>query len=136
MKSILLIGILFFCLLPLKAQNFVGMKEDRIRAAMASEKPAMTIDTRVRNDSFRYLKYQSGNENETWLIFLDDKGRCKGVRITCDNGMMEGKIKEMNGIYRQEGSDRWSIGSGADEVAVSLKRDSSFFSVTWERARK
>ena len=136
MKGILLIGILCFCLIPVRSQNFIGMKEDKIRVAMASEKPEMTLDTRVKNESFRYLKYLSRNENETWLIFLDDKGRCNGVRITYDKNIMDKKVSEMNGMYSQKGSDRWSYGSGNDEVAISLKRDSSFFSVTWERARQ
>ena len=136
MKIILLIGILCFCLMPVRSQNFIGMKEDRIRDAMASENPGMTVDTRVKNDSFRYLKYLSDRENETWLIFLDEKGRCNGVRITYDNSMMETKVREMKEIYRQNGSDRWSDGSGNDEVTITLKRDLSFFSVTWERVRQ
>jgi hypothetical protein len=136
MKYILLIGILCICLLPARSQNFIGMREDRIREVMASEKPDMTLDTRVKNDTFRYLKYQSGNDDETWLIFIDEKNWCNGVRITCDNRIMDMKVREMNGIYRQKGSDRWEHGSGNNEITISLKRDSSFFSLTWERARQ
>lgn len=135
MKNILLIGMFFFVLLPLRSQNFIGMREDRIRDAMASENPDMTIDTKVRNDTFRYLKYQSHGDDETWLIFLDEKGRCNGVRITCDNMIMNKKVREMNEIYDQNGSDSWSLGSGNDKIAIRMKRDSSFFTLTWERAR-
>lgn len=136
MRYILLIGMLWISLLPVRSQNFIGLKEDRIRNVMASEKPDMTMDTGVRNDTFRYLKYQSVNDDETWLIFLDEKGRCIGVRITCDNRIMDSKVREMNGKYRQKGADRWEHGSGNDEVTISLRRDSSFFSLTWERARQ
>jgi hypothetical protein len=136
MKNILLIGMFCFCLLPVRSQNFIGMKEDRIRDVIAAEEPEMTIDTKVKNDTFRYLKYRSGSDDETWLIFFDEKGRCNGVRITCDNTILDRKVREMNGLYSQNGFDRWSHGSGNDEIAITLKRDSSYFSLTWKRVRQ
>ncbi|MCK7530962.1 MAG: hypothetical protein MZV63_07900 [Marinilabiliales bacterium] len=30
------------------------------------------------------------------MIFIDEKGRCNGVRITCDNICYDRKIKELN----------------------------------------
>lgn len=117
-------------------QDFIGLNEQKIRTIMSAEHRGLTLDDKVRNESFRYLKYFSKDENETWVIFLDSKGKCNGVRITCDNSILDEKIRELNEHYRVSGKGLWTSGSKEDEVSISLKQDPWFFSITYKKTER
>jgi len=136
MKRALVILLLLTSLCSAGAQDFIGMNEKGIRKIMSEDNPGMTIDEKVRNDTFRYLKYSSGNENETWVIFFDDKGKCSGVRITCDNSFLAGKRKELDSLYKQAEQDIWTHRSGGDEISIRLKNETWFFTITYQRTQK
>lgn len=118
-----------------EAQEFVGLPEENIREIMKADRPGLNIDNRVKNNTFRYIKYSSVDDRETWLIFLDENGRCNGVRITCDNICYETKIKELNDSYRSDEPNTWIYISGGEEIIVRLKQESWFFTVTYERKK-
>jgi len=127
--------ILLALLAPAEAQEFIGLAEQSIKEIMLSEKPDMAIDKMARNNTYRYLKYRTRDDSETWVIFLNEKGRCKGVRITCDNGSYDKKLKELNGLYSPVDGDRWIYLAGDSEIEVILKRESWFFTVTYEQTK-
>lgn len=130
MKRLLLSLIILVLLVPAGAQEFIGLSEKNIRRTMAAENPGLTPDNSVRNDVFRYLKYHSVDDNETWLIFLDDVGRCNGVRITYGINGYDSRIRELNEKYEPAGLNRWTYRSGWNVVEVRVKRDDWFFTVT------
>lgn len=130
MKRLLLSLIILILLVPAKAQEFIGLSEKNIRGIMTRDYPGLTPDNTVRNEVFRYLKYHSVDDNETWLIFLDDTGRCKGVRITYGINGYDSRIRELNEKYEPAGVNAWSYRSGWNVVEVSVKRDDWFFTVT------
>lgn len=133
MKRLLLSLILLLFLMPLKAQEFYGLTEKSIRALMARDFQGLTPDNMVRNDLYRYLKYHSDDDNETWLIFLDEKGRCNGVRITCSSSLYDAKIRELNEKYGNGKDGTWSYRMGKDLINVRVSRDAWFFTVTHHR---
>ncbi len=133
MKKLQLSLVLLIILIPVKAQEFYGMTEKSIRAVMASDFKGLTPDNMVRNDVYRYLKYHSADDNETWLIFLDGRNRCKGVRITCSNSIYDAKIRELNQKYGYDKDGEWSYRTERDRIVVTVKRDEWFFTVTHER---
>jgi len=130
MKRLLLSLIILFLLVPAKAQEFIGRSENTIRRTITTEYPGLTPDNTVRNEVFRYLKYHSADDSETWLIFFDDVGRCNGVRITYGIGGYNARIRELNEKYEPSGVNAWTYRSGWNVIAVSLKRDDWFFTVT------
>lgn len=137
MKSIPFIIIIMTLLgLTTEAQDFIGLPEERIREIMSADKPGLSLDTRVRNNTYRYLKYSSLDNNETWVVFIDDKGRCSGVRITCDNSSYDRKLKELNDLYIPAEANLWSYRAGGEEISVRLKKESWFFTVTYERSKQ
>jgi len=136
MKRILLATLLFFCVLSLKSQEFIGRHESNIMQVMNGEHTELALQSDIRNSSVRYLKYISKDNEETWIIFLDDMGICKGVRITCANSRYDNRIRELNEFYQPGGNNRWSYTEKSEKIDVSLQRDDYFFTVTWERARK
>lgn len=133
MKRLHLSLVLLVLLIPVKAQEFCGLTEKSIRNVMANEFPGLTPDNTVRNDVYRYLKYHSTDDNETWLIFLDDRGRCRGVRITYSGNLYDTKIRELNEKYGNGKDGKWSYRMGSDMIDVRIKRDSLFFTVTHVR---
>jgi hypothetical protein len=130
MKRLLLSLILLVLLIPGKAQEFIGLPEKTVKAVMAKDFPGLTPDNMVRNNIYRYLKYHSADDNETWLIFLDEKGRCTGVRITYSNNLYDAKIRELNEKYGNESKGTWSYRTGKDLITVKVQRDAWFFTVT------
>lgn len=130
MKRFLLSLIILVLLVPAGAQEFIGLSEKNIRRTMAVENPGLTPDNSVRNEVYRYLKYHSKDDNETWLIFLDNNGRCDGVRITYGIGAYQARVNELNEKYKSEGINHWSYRAGRDLITVRLKRDEWFFTVT------
>ncbi len=136
MKRILLLTLLFFCFLSLKSQGFIGLHERDIMQVMNMEHPGLVLQSDIRNSSVRYLKYLSKDNQETWVIFLDENGICKGARITCANSRYDSRIRELNELYQPGELNMWSYTKKSERIDISLKRDDYFFTVTWERARK
>ncbi|NLE36042.1 MAG: hypothetical protein GX622_13145 [Bacteroidales bacterium] len=134
MKRLLFLLITLLVLTPARAQEFIGMTEKSIRENMSRDYPDMTCDNMVRNDYFTYLKYYSADGNETWLIFLDGRGQCNGIRVTCGSSSYHMKMKELNDRYRTEGENRWSYRTGNEEIDVKLQQEECFFTVTHQRA--
>jgi hypothetical protein len=130
MKKLLLSIIIVLVLVPAEAQEFIGLTGKSIRETMARDNPGLTPDNSVRNEVYRYLKYYSGDDNETWLIFLDDRDRCNGVRITYGISGYDARVKELNERYESAGVNEWSYRSGWNVITVKLKRDEWFFTVT------
>lgn len=133
MKRLQLSLILLAMLIPVKAQEFCGLPEKSIRAVMARDFPRLTPDNTVRNDIYSYLKYHSADDNETWLIFLDERGRCNGVRITCSTNLYDARIRELNEKYGNEKDGKWSYRMERDLITVRVQRDAWFFTVTHVR---
>ena len=136
MKRSLLILLFIVGAGSLGAQNFIGLNEQSIRLIMSDENPTMIIDDKVKNSSFRYLKYSSKDENETWVIFIDEKGKCNGVRVTCDNSFLPEKREELNTLYRSREKDKWMYRSRGDEISVRLEDKTWFFTITYQRTQE
>jgi hypothetical protein len=136
MKRALVISLLLMTFCYAGAQDFIGLDEHGIRRIMSEENQGLTLDQSVKNDTFRYLKYSSGNENETWVIFFDEKGKCNGVRITCDNSFMNEKRKELDNLYKPAEKDRWTHRTGGDEISIRLKDETWFFTITYQRTQQ
>jgi hypothetical protein len=133
MRRLLLTLALLVILVPAHAQEFIGMTGKKIRETMARENPGLIPDNSVRNDHFRYLKYHSEDDNETWLIFMNDRDRCHGIRITGSISGYDTAIKKLNEKYRPAGFNTWSYGAGRDLIIVRVKKDAWYFTVTHER---
>ena len=128
-----LTALLILAMAPVQAQEFIGLTGKKIRDVMVHENPGLTPDNAVRNNFFRYLKYYSEDDSETWLIFLDERDRCYGVRITCSINKYDEKIRELNAKYRPGGQNVWSYMSGRQKIIVTVKKDASYFTVTHEQ---
>ena len=136
MKGSLIILLLLISFCSAGAQDFIGLNEHSIRMIMSEDNPGMSIDEKVKNDTFRYLKYSSANENETWVIFIDEKGKCSGVRITCDNSFLADKRKELDNLYKPAEKDMWTHRSRGDEISIRLKDETWFFTITYQRTQQ
>ncbi|MDX9904406.1 MAG: hypothetical protein RB288_10060 [Bacteroidales bacterium] len=136
MKRILLVTAFFFIMTAMKSQEFIGLHERNIMQVMDMEYPGLVLQSDIINSSVRYLKYLSKDNLETWVIFLDENGICKGVRITCANSRYDSRISELNELYQPGEPGMWSYTEKSGKIDVSLRRDDYFFTVTWEKAKK
>lgn len=130
-RSILII-LALFSFIPSGAQDLIGLNEPRIKVIMSEENPSLTINDKIRNELYRYLKYTSGEGGETWIIFLDEKGYCNGVRITYEKSSIDEKRNELTNLHKREGVDRWVYKSRGKLINVDLKDETWFFTVTYK----
>lgn len=136
MRSYILISLFLLTFASVWSQDVIGLDELRIKTIMSEERPGLVREDNVKNENFRYLKYSSKEERETWVIFLDVKGICNGLRITCENSCMEEKKSELNRLYRSDGKDRWIYRSRGNEISVDLRDETWFFSITYRPVQK
>lgn len=132
MSRSIIIFLILFAPLASGAQDLIGLNELKIRALMSDERPALTINDKIRNDTFRYLKYTSGEEGETWIIFLDEKGICNGVRITYAKSRIKEKRDELNSLHKIKATDSWFYRSHGRLISVDLEDETWFFTVTYK----
>lgn len=117
------------------AQNFIGLNERKVKRAMATEKPMFSLDERRNNDKYRFLRYQSDDETETWIIFFDEEGLCKGVRVTCDTIYLDQKRKEFNQLYTLTGDDSWTNSVNDQQVNIDLRNEKWFLTITYTKIK-
>jgi len=133
MKKTVVILLLLISFCSAGAQDFIGMNEQAISTIMSEENPGLTLDKKVKNETFRYLKYSSLNENETWVIFIDEKGKCNGVRVTCDNSFLADKRKQLDNLYKQAEKDQWIHRAKGGDISIRIKDETWFFTITYQR---
>jgi hypothetical protein len=119
-----------------RGQVFIGMNKDKVLVTMKSEKPDFTNDETVRNEKYNYLKYFSEDDSETWIIVFDSSEKCKCVKVTCENHMLSGKRKELDGLYVKQGPDKWRLDQKTGDVLIDLKDETWYFTITYRPAPK
>ena len=106
MKFITLsISFILLCFIA-QSQNLVGFKGKEIRKYMKENHSEMNYN-KVVNNKFSYLKYSDNSENQTMLFFLNRDSVCNEVRITCDPGLKQQKIKEFDSRFKKDGEYGW-----------------------------
>jgi hypothetical protein len=87
-------------------QNLIGYKCGEIRKYMNENHRDMNFNN-VLNIKYIYLKYTDNSETQTLLFFLSQDSVCKRVRLICDSGLKNGKVKEFNRLYSKRGENCW-----------------------------
>ncbi len=135
-RKSLLLALLSVLTTALSAQAFVGMNRPKVISEMNGFKDDFVLDETVRNDKYDYLKYLSDDGLETWIIVFGSDDKCKAVRVTCSNGLLLKKRKELDNMYTKEGSDRWSYNNRDGFVFVILENQTWYFTITYSTVAK
>lgn len=118
------------------AQNFIGLSEKKIKKIMTADYKAFSEGEKTVNEQYHFIRYSTDDETETWIIFFDDEGLCKGVRVTCDTSLTEIKRKELNEKYSPSGPDNWTCIENGHEVMIDIKIDKWFLTITYRKVNK
>jgi hypothetical protein len=125
---------LWLALRPLEAQSMIGMDKDAIQALVKEGHREFRPDRSVVSQRFNYLKYVNGLRTRTWIIYFDEKDRCKSTKLVCDYGEFDEVLEELNRIHEHAGDSEWYYRLGRDTVQVILSRQEWYFTV--REARK
>jgi len=101
-------------------QNLIGYNCKEIREYMKKNCRQMNPE-KLTNNQYKYLKYSDNSESQTILFFLDNDSICKSVRLICDTGIRNEKIKEFDSIYKRSGKNRWLDNRDGVEFFVEMK---------------
>lgn len=118
----------------LSGQNLIGYKDFEIRKFMKENKGEMNFN-KVTNDRFNYLKYTDNSDSQTILFFLNRDTVCNSIRIICDLGEKNNKIKEYNAAYKKNGDNKWIDNRNGKKYLIELKDEEWSSVITIESSK-
>ena len=136
MRKLLLILLLSIIPLLSRGQNVIGMNEKSVKEFFGSNHPELSLDSGLKNEKYRYLKYTDGEVSlTTALVFFNNKGLCSSVRVIYDLSL-EKRVKENLGrVYGEFGKGCWVDTSGEREVSVEFKKEEWYITVSYKELK-
>ena len=117
------------------AQSMIGLKKEEVRELIKQEHKAFRRDQTVVNQKFNYLKYVNGLKTRTWILYFDDKDRCKTTKLVCDYNEFDEVLEELNDAYERTGDMKWEYKEGKDLIEVSMSKQEWYFTVREARRK-
>lgn len=111
-------------------QNLVGLKEREIIEYMAGKMPDFIKQRDVKNPHYNYLRYQTAGEDQTLLIFLDNKGKCREVRYIFEKNHRESVVREYDSTFLKVGDNLWKDKKGRKEYSIMMSDETWYYNVT------
>jgi len=118
-KITLFVSFILLCVIT-QSQNLIGLNGKEIREYMKANYKEMNYN-KVVNYKYQYLKYSDNSENQTILFFLGRDSTCKEVRVTCDTGLKQQKLKELDSRYKKSSENRWIEKRNGKNYNINLK---------------
>lgn len=122
MKKALFIIVFIIACRVSGAQILIGYSATEIRDFMTENRKEMSLN-KVKNDSFKYLKYSDATDSETMLFFLDNDSVCKGIRIICEKSKSMIRNKEFDKSFRKTAENRWIHELHGKIINIRLEED-------------
>lgn len=120
MKALLFCVLFFISTVLAGGQNLIGYKYAEIRKYMRENKKDMSFN-KVNNSKFNYLKYSNNSNSQTILFFFDSDSVCKSIEIILEQLLTAQKVKELDSIYRKQGTNRWIDSKNGKLYNIDLK---------------
>jgi hypothetical protein len=120
MKIIALLALYFVTGSVTFSQNLIGFRNDEIKRFMIENNSNMNF-VKVTNNKFHYLKYSDNSDSQTLLFFLNTDSICKSIRIICDSGTKNEKVKQFDSLYKKSGENKWIDSRGGKNFLVEIK---------------
>jgi hypothetical protein len=118
-KITLFVSFILFCVIA-QSQNLIGLNGKEIREYMKANYNDMNYN-KVVNYKYQYLKYSDNSENQTILFFLGRDSICKEVRVTCDTGLKQQKLKELDSRYKKSSENSWIEKRNGKNYNINMK---------------
>lgn len=129
--------IILFILLVLpittQAQNMPGMTKKDIVALMKQKYPDFDLDEGAVNSTYKYLKYVDKYNEETWLLFLNDKEICTHTKLMSDFSNQKLRVKELNTKYKKKGNNNWEYTEKGVNYKVELITEDWYFTIVTKK---
>jgi hypothetical protein len=132
---VLLTAMMFFTVLPLKAQSMIDLTKEEVRTLVKDHHKGFRRDKSVVNQRFNYLKYVNGLRTRTWVFYFTEEDVCRSTKMICDYGEYDEVLDDLNKAYEKVGESEWNYAlKKSDTVQISLTRQEWYFTV--REARK
>jgi hypothetical protein len=129
---LLLIGCFF---LPIKGQNFIGMKKVDVVKAMKKLNPGSDLDESAKNSTYKYLKFVDKYNEETWLIFLSDDDVCTFTKLMSDFSNEKNRRAELDKNYKRVSDNNWAFTDNGVNFTVELKKEEWYFTIVTKKKK-
>lgn len=110
-------------------QNLVGLREPDIVKYMKANMQNYSIDKDIVNSIHKYLKYSTGDGMQTLLVFFNDKGYCKEVRLSLDRSLYSTKVRELDSAYTKMNNSEWLEKKGRHQYRITLTDDKWYYTL-------
>jgi hypothetical protein len=135
-RVIAIAGIWLFVSNMLFSQNLVGMKESDVVKYMSGNMQKYSMEKDIVNDTHKYLRYSTGDGMQTLLLFFDDKGYCKEVRLNLDRSLYNSKIRELDSSYSKQSSSEWTETKGKRLYSITMTDDTWYYTLKFKEIKK
>jgi hypothetical protein len=130
-------GALLLCLPAVAySQNLVGMKEQTVIKHMSQNYANFTRENGIVNSSYKYFRYFTNDGLQTMLIFFDQNGVCKEVRLNFDRSMLTTRKKELDALYTKVNESEWLDKKGGRSYSITLTDDMWYYTLKYKEALK
>lgn len=110
-----------------KAQTFVGLNRGAVEQLVKLKYPELQLESHIRNDHYKYVKYNNVNGLITWFIFYSKTDVCNETREIYDNVFLDSKRKELNVKYKIVRPDVWTYTEANEAYSVVLHENKWYF---------
>jgi len=112
------------------SQNVVGMKEEDVTKYMNVNEPDFSMEKGVTNSNYKYLRYATSDGLQTVLVFFNNKGVCKEVRLSLDRSLYTAKVSKLDSMYLKQSKSEWIERKGKRSYSFTLIDDKWYYTLT------
>lgn len=134
MKKVMLTSVCVVLLLLIavksNAQYYVGKQASEIKSLIKKDNPYLKLNTTDVNKVYKYLKYEDRINEITALFFLDEKDKCKMVRIMYDYSNINDVIKFLEENMEKVAENKFEYKPYDKPLLVEMSEGDWFFTLT------
>lgn len=130
MRLFLTFLFLFVIALPVKTQNLIGYHRSDIIKIMKEKQSVYSLDDKLINPVYNYLKYVDALRNRTLLFFLSEEDICTYYKLMSDYAYLKSTRKRMDKKFIRLNDSIWVQRINKKEYIKKLKKGEWFFTVT------
>ncbi len=133
MRQVIIALILLGLTSKAQSQNVLGLSTVEVKSYFKSNYPELVLESNIRNDTYRYLKYSDMTSNlTTALIFMSPDGFCSSVRFIYDLSLEDKVIEELDKKFIKTKPDRWIDEKNTGKVNIYFKKEEWYITVNYK----
>lgn len=127
-KLILILFTLAVCGIA-PAQHLIGIPASQVKTGVKQYYKKFSLDESAINRTFKYLKFVEWNDDQTLLVFLNEKDTSTWTKFMSDYKYLDSELEKLNKQYRKTSENSWEYAVKGIKYEVKLEKGEWFFTL-------